>query len=272
MAKKKGGKGVMRRSRLNKYKKKFFGWYLILKIVLLCYFIIFLGSYMTSSTTAHFNDREKMSGIIELDNWEKTPEPQNNVLLTFINSHTQKNKSCDSTMLKTKIRNDGQGDMLKSATYNVFYAEQGTPRKHGERVNLEKDKGSVTALKRTEVTELTVTVSRPGIYQFSVIQADGQTTWSEKIIVQCQEKSDQHGESQERKKEIDKDKSSTENPIEEKGNEKEQDSKSNPSTEQQPTSPEKQAETSNDKKIQNQGKQPSEAADLKEKEANKEED
>lgn len=181
----KGGMNV-RKPRLKHDQHKNKQGYFWLKILCICYGFVFATSHLTSSTTAHFNDELSLKGSMEIGKWQEAKAGTYH--LEFLDDRLQNVEACESAMLKVKVKNNGDGDMMEPLTYEVMFAEKGDPIEQGKKLPLREGEGKVTALAKGETAELQISAKQTGAYSFLVKQQDGELVWSKKITVQCNER------------------------------------------------------------------------------------
>src|SRR5690625_1150816 len=170
----------------------------VLKLALIWYICIFSAGYLTSQTAAIFTDRKQINGVFTAGTWEgnETEDPdseekQDNSKLTFLSKSNQNIKKCEPVNIDVEIKNAGKSDMKQDSSYEVYYIENGNPKKHGEKVKLAEGEGVIPVLKQGETTKLTYLASNEGRYIFLANQSGSQhkeSVWSKEIKVHCTSK------------------------------------------------------------------------------------
>src|SRR5699024_6032316 len=100
-------------------------------------------------------------------------------------------KKCEPVNIDVEIKNAGKSDMKQDSSYEVYYIENGNPKKHGEIVKLAEDEGVIPVLKQGETTKLTYQASKEGRYIFLANQSDSQhkeSIWRKEIKGHCKSK------------------------------------------------------------------------------------
>lgn len=171
---------------------------LIGKIAFIWCLVIFTAGYLTSNTTAHFNDKLQVSDQGNIGVWEKEseePEPTEDneqwdkYSLQFVSKQTQNLTGCKPVVIKAKLKNTSDTPMTETIPYAVYYVENGNPQnKHGEKLALSENEGIIPALKAGEIITLTFTANNPGSYMFRAGSPDEEGIWSEKVMLKCKEK------------------------------------------------------------------------------------
>ena len=170
----------------------------VLKLVLIWYLCIFSAGYLTSQTAATFTDKKQINGVFTAGTWESnetevpdSEEKQDNSKLTFLSQGNQNIKKCEPVNIDVEIKNAGKSDMKQDSSYEVYYIENGNPKKHGEKVKLAEGEGVVPVLNQGETTKLTYLASNEGRYIFLANQSGSQhkeSVWSKEIKVHCTSK------------------------------------------------------------------------------------
>ncbi|MDY0404815.1 amyloid fiber anchoring/assembly protein TapA [Virgibacillus sp. 179-BFC.A HS] len=178
------------------------GLFLILKIMIVCYLIVFGISFMTSDTSAYLSSQSKVSGEITAGEWEVADESK----LAFLDKGNQNLKACPANM-KVTLKNIGKGPMLQTSTYEIYYVVNGNPKKHGTKVRLNQGEGTVKILEKGETVTLSYQTDKPGRYIFKVYQSgvhDEKTAvWSKEIKVNCKKETEKTKEDAKEKAEDD---------------------------------------------------------------------
>ncbi|GAB3804968.1 amyloid fiber anchoring/assembly protein TapA [Virgibacillus kimchii] len=176
----------MRSKRLRKFRRQFPVAFFLVKLVLIWYLVVFSISYLTSGTAAHFYDAEEADAKVHAGFWADGWDGSS---LSFMENGNTNIKSCDPVEISTEIKNTGDGDMVDGSVYDIYYIENGNPEKHGVKLDLPEDEGSIPALEPGQSTELTHIAQQPGVYAFLAEQPEGHpegdTVWSKWVIVNC---------------------------------------------------------------------------------------
>jgi YqxM protein len=172
---------TIRMKRLRKFRKKNFYYLLSMKLGLLFYLSIFTALQLTGTTAAYFGDTAQVNGIFEVGTWE---DPWDKSSLSFMSNTTQTVNGTQCSSVEAVITNGGD-DMKGSVDYEVWWAENGNPKK-----GVKLSTGQVTALKSGESLTLTYSPIENGNYMFKAIQRPGHPgkgeLWSDGIDVkQC---------------------------------------------------------------------------------------
>ncbi|WP_147379917.1 amyloid fiber anchoring/assembly protein TapA [Oceanobacillus profundus] len=171
-------------SRLNKFKQKNQLLFLLLKVSLIWYVLLFSINYVTSDTAAHFTNSKETSGDVTIGTWE---DPDS--YLRFTSKGNDNIKACKAVKISTDIKNTGPGDMKESSSYHVYYIENGNPEKHGKKLKLGKGEGVIPPLDKGKSTKLNFQASSPGVYVFTTKEIAGdsssKTIWSKWIKINC---------------------------------------------------------------------------------------
>jgi len=177
-----------------KENNRFYLFSLIGKVVFIWCLIIVTAGYVTSNTTAEFNDKVLVSDHGSIGVWEKDseePPPEENEewdkhSLQFVSKQTQKLSGCGPVVIKAKLKNKSDTAMTESLPYDVYYVENGNPKnKHGKKLDLPENEGIIPALKARETIALTFTANEAGSYMFHVGSSGEEEIWSEKIMLKC---------------------------------------------------------------------------------------
>lgn len=215
----------LRMSRLNKFKQKNRLLFLLLKVSLIWYVLLFSINYLASDTAAYFTNYKETSGDVTVGTWE---DPHIDSLLRFTSKGNENIKACEGVVISTELKNDGPGDMEESSSYDMYYIENGNPEKHGKKLKLGKDEGVISPLDKGQSTKLTFQASSPGVYVFTTKEIVGdsssKTIWSKWIKVNCPSSKtvDEEQEDQEESTEVteEKESKSQTNETKDSGNEK----------------------------------------------------
>lgn len=166
----------VRRSRLRKFKSKYRGFWLIVKISMIWYLLLFSGFYFTSNTSALFSDQLGANGRIEADFWPAHYE------LVFPEKGNSNFDVCEPYEITRIIKNNGPEDMNQTAIYEVFY-DKANPKQHGVKVG----EGTIEILKKNETAELKFLADKPGRYAFvaKYQSEDKEEAWSKEIKIDC---------------------------------------------------------------------------------------
>ncbi|WP_068673109.1 amyloid fiber anchoring/assembly protein TapA [Oceanobacillus sp. Castelsardo] len=157
-------------SRLKKFKSKYRGFWLIAKIAMIWYLLLFSATYFTSTTSAVFSSKVAPKGSIEASDWLKGQYE-----LQFDMSGNP-HRTCS---IETTVKNTGPGDMEENVKFDVFYVENGNPVK-GEKVG----EGRINALKSEESAKVSYEANKTGKYVFIVDEKDIKVE-SKKFNVEC---------------------------------------------------------------------------------------
>ncbi|WP_164218308.1 amyloid fiber anchoring/assembly protein TapA [Virgibacillus sp. YIM 98842] len=176
----------MRSKRFRKYRRQFPVAFFLVKLVLIWYLVVFSISYLTSGTAAHFYDAEESDSMVYAGFWADGWDGSS---LSFVENGNTNIKACDPVEITKEIQNSGDEDMLAGSTYDVYYAENGNPEKHGVKLDLSESEGNITALESGESTILKYLAQKPGRYAFLVQQPEGhpdkESIWSKSVKVNC---------------------------------------------------------------------------------------
>ncbi|MDY0393892.1 amyloid fiber anchoring/assembly protein TapA [Virgibacillus halophilus] len=180
---------MLRKKRIRTFREKNRVMLLLLKCIVVCYVAVFGVSYITSDTSAYYSKQTKVSQKITAGTWEEADES----LLKFIDKGNQNIKACPAKM-KVTLKNTGKGPMLQTSVYEIYYVENGNPKKHGQKVLLNKGEDVVKVLDKGEKVELTYQTDKPGRYIFKAYQAgdhdEKKAVWSKEIKVTCKKETD----------------------------------------------------------------------------------
>lgn len=180
----------IRSSRLHKFKRKNIKLFIFIKVIAVWYIVIFTGSYLSSNTSAYFSSTSEVNGVLQAGTWEKeNPDngPWDNSSLSF-NGNDQTINSCSTTNISVDIKNSGN-NMEGKASYEVYYAENGNPKK-GVKVG----EGTILAISSNDSISLSYDAEKPGNYKFKAYQRPGHPgqgeLWSQTISITCDKQSD----------------------------------------------------------------------------------
>lgn len=134
----------MRSTRIRKFRVRNRPLFIIVKTAIVCYLIMFSASYLTSDTSANFTSQQEVNHMITASDWEIEDPEMNESALIFLEIENQNIKTCPA-IIKIEIKNDGS-DMLADTTYEIYYIENGNPKKHGEKIVLADGEGVIPVL------------------------------------------------------------------------------------------------------------------------------
>ncbi len=184
--------------RIKKYKRQFNTYKVVAQVVAIWYIIIFTSSYLTSYTTAYFNDNDHVSSSIKAGTWDTDSEDQSDndkSSLTFTNDKDIVLQSCTPVEISAEIKNTGNQDMKGTTEFDVYYHLDGNPKK-GEKI----DSGIIEPLKQNQSTYLNYLAEEVGHYKFKAYQRpnhankpdERQDLWSGTIILSCEDQENEH--------------------------------------------------------------------------------
>jgi YqxM protein len=182
----KGEVAKIRNLRMKKFGKKNWGLLTTIKLIGIWYICVFIVSFLTSNTTAFFNDSEEVTGIIQAGIWESPTDGWDNSSLSF-NGSNQLIESCGPSDISVDITNNGE-DMQSPSNYNVYYIDKGNP-KNGIMVGA----GEINPLQSNGSVSVNFHAEQTGNYKFQAFQQLGngnetderQDLWSETITISC---------------------------------------------------------------------------------------
>lgn len=170
---------------MKKFRKKNWGLETTIKLVATWYMCVFFVSFLTSNSSAYFNDSDQVTGIFQVGTWETPPYEWDKSSLKF-NEGDQVIESCGPTDISVVITNTGN-DMTISSNYKVYYAETGNPRN-----GIVVGEGVISPIKSRESLTLNFHADKTGYYKFQAFQLPGhgnsteiQDLWSGTITVRC---------------------------------------------------------------------------------------
>ncbi len=179
---------------------------LVSKLLALFYLTTFTFSYLSTGTGAYFINSNLEKQVIQAGTWWDGSK------LVFTGKPTQNNKACPPLDITVEIKNKGFG-MIEPTTYEVYYSENGNPKKQGEKVA----EDTINPIGEGKVTTLSFQAEEVGSYMFKALQRPGyeenyesrNEIWSEKVMVKCIEKQEVDS-TKEDKKEDEKENSNNE--------------------------------------------------------------
>lgn len=182
----KGEVAKIRNPRMKRFRKKRWVLETTIKLIGVWYICVFIVSFLTSNTSAFFNDSEEVTGIIQAGIWETQTDGWDKSSLSF-NGSDQVIESCDPSNISVDITNKGE-DMQSPSNYNVYYIAQGNP-KNGLLVGA----GEINPIQSNGSISLIFHAEQSGNYKFQAFQQLGhgnntderQDLWSETITISC---------------------------------------------------------------------------------------
>lgn len=174
---------------INHRKRRFF---IVFKIALVFYLMIFSIKYVTSSTSAHFTSSKQTNVTLTAGTWA------DNSKLEFIDKGNKNLKACPAKM-EVNLQNIG-GDMKKPSKFKLYYIDKdndggkdkgGNPTIQGTEIHIPDGQNEIPALKSGETITLSFETNKDsggGFYTFYAIQTNTSVydDWSVKVIVKCQ--------------------------------------------------------------------------------------
>lgn len=152
-------RAVRKRGNLKHSYKRVF---LLIKIVLIWYVTILTGMYLTSETTAQFNDIEVIANSIHVK-WEVEPGEEEGWDKSSFKFVTIKG---DCTKIEATFTNTGSGDARGPLRYKV----QWSPGGNGKDGTIVKEEVLQRGLKSGESITLTHKPDKDGKYRFTLFQ------------------------------------------------------------------------------------------------------